>query len=590
MRVLFSLLVAAVLLSCSTEPALLVEHKQSTSSGNVTAYAGEEGAIRWLDIPYAQAPIGDLRWRAPRRLAQPEAQLSRRDDGVMCPQMPSETSGVSGDGAIGTEDCLYLDIVAPPDYQQQALPVMFWIHGGGNTTGRKGTYDFSRLAVRQSVVVVTFNYRLGPLGWFTHPALQRNAEGLDASSNFGSLDIIEALSWTRRNIAAFGGDPNNITLFGESAGGHNVYSLLASPLAEGMFQKAIAQSGYSTTATLSEAVNIDKADPLVDRGSWEVLEALGIQSTSATSDELRDVDALELINRYEAIEKRHYSPLLTADGVVIPNEGLPAALASSVHAKSVPVLAGSNRDEVTLWLGLNRYFAAGEELLFGWLPPRLSIKDPELYKHWVSIRSRAWKARGVDAPLDALAAGGNEQLYAYRFDWDEQSDIWLVDFSEQLGAAHGAEIAFVMGAPMYGSIGRFMYPDSDSAQDMTDIMMSAWGRFAHTGSPGAVQGESWARYTLESPVTMQLDSLGRSHQVSGRETLQGLLDEMESPSMLTPMQRCLMLWDTVVNIGRPQYNLYRQWHGGERATIDALAEKANIKAAYEREFGSAALR
>ncbi len=590
MKALFSLFIATVLLACSTEPAPLAEHNQPTSSGNVAAYAGTEGAIRWLDIPYAQAPVGDLRWRAPRRLVQPDVQLFRREEGVMCPQMPSETSGVSGEGAVGDEDCLYLDVVAPADYAQRALPVMFWIHGGGNTTGRKGTYDFRALAVRESVVVVSFNYRLGPLGWFTHPALQGAAEGLDASSNFGTLDIIEALSWTRRNIAAFGGDPNNITIFGESAGGHNVYSLLASPLAEGLFQKAISQSGYSTTATLAEAVNVDKADRLVDRASWEVVAALGLNPVEVNAEELRGLSALEIINRYEAIEKRHFSPLLTADGIVIPTEGLPSALIHSEQARSVPVMAGSNRDEVSLWLGLNRYFASGEELLFGWLPPRLSVKDPALYEHWVSVRSRAWKARGVDAPLDALAAAGNDDLYAYRFDWDEQSDIWLVDFSKQLGAAHGAEIAFVMGAPMYGSIGRFMYPNSESAQDMTEIMMSAWGHFAREGRPGAVQGQPWSRYSTEAPVTMVLDSLGRSHPISGRETLEALLAEVQAPSMLAPLQRCLMVWDTVVNIGRPRYELYNEWHNGECAAIDAIAEKATIKAAYEREFGSAELR
>ena len=118
---------------------------------------------------------------------------------------------------------------------------MFWIHGGGNTSGRKGTYDFTELAAREEVVVVTINYRLGPLGWMTHEAIQAAAEGLDKTSNFGTLDIISALEWTQRNISLFGGQTSNVTVFGESAGGHNVYALLASPLGEGLFHKAIAQ-------------------------------------------------------------------------------------------------------------------------------------------------------------------------------------------------------------------------------------------------------------------------------------------------------------------------------------------------------------
>ena len=133
---------------------------------------------------------------------------------------------------------------------------MFWIHGGGNTSGIKDYYDFSELIRRHQVLVVTINYRLGPMGWFTHPAIQGLQNGLDKTSNFGTLDIIEALKWVQKNIQNFGGDPNNITIFGESAGGHNVLSLLASPLSEGLFHKAISQSGYTTTFTKEEASRI----------------------------------------------------------------------------------------------------------------------------------------------------------------------------------------------------------------------------------------------------------------------------------------------------------------------------------------------
>jgi para-nitrobenzyl esterase len=135
---------------------------------------------------------------------------------------------------------------------------MVWIHGGGNTSGTKDTYDFSALAYDQQVVVVTINYRLGPLGWITHPSIQGEAEGLDKSSNFGQLDIIAALEWTQRNIQNFGGDHNNVTIFGESAGGHNVYALLVSPLANGLFHRAIAQSPvyddrYAATSVQSKS-------------------------------------------------------------------------------------------------------------------------------------------------------------------------------------------------------------------------------------------------------------------------------------------------------------------------------------------------
>ena len=133
---------------------------------------------------------------------------------------------------------------------------MFWIHGGGNTSGLKDYYDFSELIRQHQVLVVTINYRLGPMGWFTHPAIQGLQNGIDKTSNFGTLDIMEALKWVQSNIQNFGGDPDNITIFGESAGGHNVLSLLASPMGNGLFHKAISQSGYTTSFTKEEAIGI----------------------------------------------------------------------------------------------------------------------------------------------------------------------------------------------------------------------------------------------------------------------------------------------------------------------------------------------
>ena len=147
--------------------------------------------------------------------------------------------GAPGEGILtGSEDCLYLDIRTPKNKSSKLLPVMFWIHGGGNTSGLKDLYDYSTMVDRHDVIVVTINYRLGAFGWFTHPSIQGNQVGLDKTSNFGTLDIIQALKWVNKNIELFGGDPSNITIFGESAGGHNVLSLMVSPQAKGLFHKS----------------------------------------------------------------------------------------------------------------------------------------------------------------------------------------------------------------------------------------------------------------------------------------------------------------------------------------------------------------
>ena len=576
-------------MACSQPPLRSVSGSTvQTDSGSVSGVARDDLSVHWRDIPYAKAPVGERRWRAPQPLIAPEATIEPLDN-VMCVQMAGEISGTHGDAAVGTEDCLYLDIVAPANAGDRALPVMFWIHGGGNTSGTKGTYDFSALAASQQVVIVTVNYRLGPLGWLTHPSLQEQATGLDRSSNFGQLDLIAALRWVQRNIAAFGGDTGNVTIFGESAGAHNVYALLVSPLADGLFHRAIAQSGYTTTVSPRQAVNRDREFPQLDRGSWELFTAMGLNAEAISGRDLRALPAYDILHTYQALDKDHVAPLTTADGIVIPEAGMAAALGDPRYAKSVPVLAGSNRDEVTLWLGLNRYFVDGDPVLFGLLPPRMSIKEPAKYRYWVDLRSRGWKARGVDSPMLSLQAAGYDALYVYRFDWDEQDENWFLSFPDILGAAHGSEIAFIMGAPMFGSVGDYMYPATESARRMTELMMTAWGNFARDGLPGSVANQAWPPFVSSAPHTLVLDSPEAIEVVIASPSLDGLLQEIAAPSALNATERCILVWEMVTNIANPAYGDYARWNDGECADFDARLAKQQITTALEAEFGSATL-
>ncbi len=583
-------LLCSLFLGCSAPPAQeLADTLVSTESGQVSGVSSEHPVVRWLDIPYAKPPVGDLRWRAPQRLAEVSQERIPSSQGdILCPQEPGEISGTDNDGFVGQEDCLYLDVVAPADYKRGAYPVMFWIHGGGNTSGHKGTYDYSALAARKGVVVVTINYRLGPLGWFTHPALQASAEGLDASGNFGTLDIIAALKWTQRNIAAFGGDPDNVTIFGESAGGRNVYSMLASPLTEGLFHKAIAQSPTAQSYSPQQAYNADMQFPNLDRGSWEVLRELGMDNGAVASKELRELPLQALLGAYYGIDKDHAEPLIVNDGDVIPQEGLLAALANPAYAKNIPVMAGSNRDEVTLWLGLNRYFVDADDVLFGVLPPKLRVREPDVFDYWVKQRGRGWKVRSVDQALGNLEAAGYGSLYAYRFDWDEQADNWFVPFSQVLGAAHASEIAFVMGAPMYGSVGEYMYPDTDSAQAMTEIMMTAWARFARGGTPGAVADKPWPAFSTAQPEVMVLDAgSGSAEPFKDSPGLDGLLAEVaKTQSPLSDLETCMLVWELVTTVGDAAYDEYQQWNKGSCASVDVPAEKAAVRAALTEKYGS----
>ncbi|MCZ6618901.1 MAG: carboxylesterase family protein [Gammaproteobacteria bacterium] len=214
-----------------------------TTSGDVVGFIGDEGARSWLGIPFAKPPIGNLRWRAPLPPEPWNDVRVAKQVSDLCPQLNSATASdeVSATPTVvGSEDCLYLNVYAPASASNR--PVMFWIHGGGNSVGDGGSYNASRLAVSQDVVVITINYRLAHLGWFSHPALV-TGQPLDDSGNYGTLDIIRALEWTRDNAAGFGGDPDNVTVFGESAGASDTMTMVASPLARGLFHRGIVQSG-----------------------------------------------------------------------------------------------------------------------------------------------------------------------------------------------------------------------------------------------------------------------------------------------------------------------------------------------------------
>ncbi len=584
---LFTLSIVVVLAGCAS-PA----QKESdsapviTDTGSVQAYVAGGDVLQWYDIPFAKPPVGDLRWRAPEPLDATPQLISRRTEPAICPQQAGSVSGVEGDAAIGAEDCLYLDVTAPVS-GTEPLPVMVWIHGGGNTTGHKNTYDFSRFVAEQKVVVVTINYRLGPLGWFAHPALG-DAPGTIA--NFGTLDIIAALGWVKRNIGAFGGDVDNVTIFGESAGGHNVFTLLASPLSEGLFHKAISQSGYVRSLSPRQAHNREREFAEIDRGSWEFTEALGLSNDTVTAESLRSLSTNDIITTFYDLSSDHSSPGIINDGVVIPTEGFAAALGNPKYAKpSVPVMAGANNEEVTLWIGLNRYFVNASYPLTKWLPPKVSLKNPEMYKFWVRQRSEGWKAQGVDRPLMSLEAAGYESLYAYRYDWNDQKDSFLINFSEVLGAAHASEISFIQGKAMYGPIGSYMYPDTDSARDMTDIMMSAWANFARDGAPGEVKGDAWAPFSAMAPHYMVLDSLDRHRLEADIASIDEILNEVADSKLLNTQERCILAWELSTALGDPSYGTYRRWNGGECAATDVRALRQTIREALEDEFGSASV-
>ena len=273
MRKLAALSSILLLAACGRKPAdppraADPASRRIVSTGELLGFAPNEKTQAWLGIPFAAPPVGQLRWRPPRPPASWSGPRDARKAGSICPQFAGILSGVQRPepGQIaGSEDCLYLNVYAPRASAEAArgrrLPVLFWIHGGGNTVGHGSDYDGSELAAAYDVVVVTTNYRLGPFGWFRHPALVADAQtDEERSGNWGTLDLVRALEWVRDEIPVFGGDPENVTIFGESAGGVDVMSLVFSPRAAGLFQRAISESGGMSSVTLAKAENLKDAD------------------------------------------------------------------------------------------------------------------------------------------------------------------------------------------------------------------------------------------------------------------------------------------------------------------------------------------
>ena len=587
----------------------IAEFSILTSSG-ISDGKLKNGVIYWNDIPYAQPPIDNLRWKAPRELLANNNTIEPKDNNF-CIQKTSTLGGSSqfSDEIItGTEDCLYLDITAPKKSIDKQLPVMVWIHGGGNTSGLKDLYDFSKMVRKHDVVVVTINYRLGPFGWFTHPSIQELQEGDDKTSNFGTLDIIEALKWVKNNIQNFGGDPDNITIFGESAGGHNVLSLLASPLADGLFHKAISQSGYTTSFTIEEAYGSDqKAVPDNKLASDKVLFAHDLsgygsikklfQSNPQRYGEdyqryLRSIDGKALLETYKQISKDTYDrlPILTRDGIVVHVDGVSAGLAAAKKKNNIPVIAGSNKDELSLWLATNRYFVDASYPFTKLVPlPKIKFKREDLYKLWVKTRSQGWKLRGVDEPLMDLEKSGNNSLYAYRFDWDDQTSSYFADFPNLIGSAHGIEISFITGDFKFGPIGRYVYPKGELRNQMEKTMMNAWASFAKTGVPKTGKGFDWKKFDSKNRQFLKLDSDKYLSMDKDMLSLEFILGNLRLSPTGTLLEKCLLAEETFFNIGDRMDKEFLEWDNAVCKQFDMYQERKKIETDLIKEYGSASV-
>ncbi|MGD0416817.1 MAG: carboxylesterase family protein [Terriglobales bacterium] len=468
-----------------------------TESGLVIGFR-TEGMNAFLGIPYAAPPVGDLRWRPPKRYGSfPGLSLEATQFGSECTQAGG-----------GSEDCLFLNVFTPPGASGNGggpgLPVMFWIHGGGLTEGSSDAYD-PKWLVKNGVIVVTINYRLGYLGFFAQPAIDA---GGHLKGNYGLMDQQFALQWVRRNIAAFGGDPHQVTIFGESAGGQSVYANLASPLAAGLFSGAIAESGsyaefqdyFSYVVTLAQAETTGTAG--VPSGA-AIADSVGCTSQEASC--LRAVPASTMV----AGEPFPIYPFV--DGTLL-TQTIGAAFASG-EFNQVPVISGTNHDEYRLFVALDYDFVGNPILtsaeydtavnaLWGssLAPDVLALYPFANYP----FGGEALGALGTDGIFSCPARNADLLLskfvttYAYEFN-DENAPPPQSAFGGlltfPLGAYHSAEVQYLFkGGDLFGLPVTF----SNKQTRLSDAMVSYWTQFAKTGDPNSAGEPVWSPYGASS--------------------------------------------------------------------------------------------
>ena len=471
-----------------------------TQDGAVLAYKG---------IPFAAPPVGDLRWKPPAPPTPWEGERDATEFGASCHQAPAADEGFYAQPELTeSEDCLFLNIWAPADRVDAGSPVMVWIYGGGFMVGSSSLplYDGEALA-RAGVVVVTVNYRLGLLGFFAHPALSAESPN-GASGNQGLYDQVAALEWVRDNIAAFGGDPANVTIFGESAGSISVCYLAATPLADGLFQKAIGQSGgcfaRHASLTSTEGVVVDGAVPNQLAGSGheiglQLAAALGAQGEGAEAiAALREQDAATMIGTLQEAEVVAPWRSIFVDGHMFPDQ-----MRRLMEGKTgVDYILGSTADE-----GTALFMGVPESSLEDW---QSGIREgqgehAELYLAAYADDAAASTARAIQNMLgDALftwemrtwarlATAAGSQAYLYVFNHAPEVE----EYGQSLGAFHGAEIAYIFGN------GSDLWGDAD--RELSATMQAYWVNFARTGDPNDDGLPMWPVYG-DDDITFELDA------------------------------------------------------------------------------------
>lgn len=464
--------------------------------GLIEGAEDESNTWSWLGIPYAKPPVGKLRWKAPKKPKPWRGVLETKEFCSECSQFDIDRN------FLGSEDCLYLNVWRPAT-QERNLPVYVWIHGGGNSAGSANSdlvYG-DKLAANANMVVVTINYRLGPMGWFIHETIEDD-DPLNSSGNYGTLDIIKALKWVRKNIENFGGDHRNVTIAGESAGGYNVMSLIISPAAKGLFHKAISQSGGVFVSSVDEGyLNADmaidaiiEADPNADPEDYDEPSEL-----PALKNYLKEKSAQDIFSAYPPGSGGMLSNFryIFTDGTVIHSDGA-AALDNPENYNQVPTILGNTKEEAKAFMFT----------MYG------SIPDP-VYQFRAMLRSLLTRIAAVDSIAAAMSVHESQPgVYAFQLNYGAYNadgfNAWptevesppgsgiIKNLAIMLGAGHALDIPFFFNNWMYfGGAGPFTEENRQGFEALGEDVVTYLYFFTRTGEPQNPTGVDWLPWSNE---------------------------------------------------------------------------------------------
>nr|WP_244406208.1 carboxylesterase family protein [Methylocella silvestris] len=549
-RAVFTIAAAALALAAPAQ-AKAGPLRVDTVEGPVKGFV-KDGVAEFLGVPYAAPPVGNLRWTPPKKHAPWTRVLQATSFGPQCAQVT--TLGLFAGPANNNEDCLYLNVFSPNlnPTGKGKLPVIVWIHGGGNIDGASDGYDGAKLASQGDAVVVTINYRLGVLGFMAHPAL--DAEG-HPFANYGILDQQAALQWVKRNIASFGGDKNNVTLGGQSAGSLDTQVNMVSPAAAGLFHRAIWESGVQEPAPL----------PFAEQSgtSFAVAAGCGSGSDAATAKCLRSLTVAQIM-KVQGTESASFYPTgngIVADGQIIPSNGIKAQFASG-QFNHVPVMSGSTHDEGNFGLAITEYykkprvaFTADDFKSFvtatytgnsgpaGSPPPYPAgtvdkvlarypldaYPTPQLAMDAVATQGAAFFACPTRQILKSIA--NQVPVYAYEFN-DQTAPFYFPKMPGfQPLAYHTADIQYLF--PLWhGGADGIPHELNNKQQALSDKLVKAWTNFAWTGNPNGQGNSPWPRYVLQPNKSFYL-----SENIPTLSTI--------SDAQYAAENKC-DLWDTVL--------------------------------------------